>query len=134
MPCDTLAPAAAVSAATPGMVSVSEGSAPVDTDAAVIAAYRGTVCSWKSTTGDTMSLAVGQFDDTSLTKLKNSLVTSSTPVPTYNGEGYFSISGKTGTAEAFVGSYWVVAISDAFVEPGSAEPIVDSAITALNAR
>ncbi|MCU1528760.1 MAG: hypothetical protein JWP75_2523 [Frondihabitans sp.] len=133
IPCDTLVPAATVSSATPGMTAVA-AAAPANTDAAVISSYGGTVCSWKSASGDTMSLAVGQFDDASLTKLKNSLVTSSNPVPTYNGEGYFKLEGKTGTAEAFSGSYWIVAISDTFPEPGGAEPIVDAAISALTKR
>lgn len=133
--CDTLAPAATVSAAYPGMTALSSPDAPKKSDAAVIGSYGGTVCSWKNAAGTTMTLAVGRFSTASLTKLKNSLVTSSNPVPTYNGEGYFSLDGTTGTAEAFTGDYWVVATSadPTFGEPGGAEPLVDAAIAAVSA-
>lgn len=133
--CSTLAPDATVTATYTGMASVASPVAPEKTDAAVIAAYGGTVCQWKSSDA-TMTLAVGQFDDDSLTRLKNSLVRTSNAVPTYQGEGYFSLVDTTGTAEAFSGAYWIVAISDtpAFSEPGGAEPLVDSAIAALTAR
>lgn len=132
--CDTLAPDAAVTAAYAGMAPVTEPDVPAKTDAAVIGAYEGTVCQWKSDTA-VMTLAVGRFDDDSLTRLKNSLIRTSNAVPTYDGEGYFDLVGTTGTAEAFTGSYWVVAVSDdpVFGEPGGAEPLVDAAITALQA-
>jgi hypothetical protein len=133
MPCDTLAPPATVSSTYSGMSALSKPSPPHDSDAAVIGEYGGTVCSWKNTSGTTMTLAVGKFSPISLTKLKNSLVVSSNQVPTYQGEGYFTLSGTTGTAEAFTGDFWVVATSadPIFGEPGGAEPLVDGAITAL---
>ena len=117
------------------MIALSSPAAPKKSDAAVIGSYGGTVCSWKNAAGTTMTLAVGEFAPVSLTRLKNSLVTSSNQVPTYDGEGYFDLDGTTGTAEAFTGSYWVVATSAdaAFSEPGGAEPLVDGAITALKA-
>ncbi|RKR73787.1 hypothetical protein C8E83_0884 [Frondihabitans australicus] len=135
IPCDTLAPASVLTIYS-GMTADAKPKPPAESDAAVIAADDGTVCTWTSSSGDTMTLAVGQYSDASLTRLKNALVTSSQQVPTYAGEGYFSLDGKTGTAEAFTGSYWVVAISDtaAFGEPGGAEPIVDSALGVLKAR
>lgn len=131
--CDELAPEATVTAAYPGMTATSKPRAPKKSDAAVIGSYDGTVCSWKNDSGTTMTLAVGRFSDASLTTLKNSLVTSSNPVPTYQGEGYFDLDGATGTAEAFTGDYWIVATSadPVFAEPGGAEPLVDAAIAAL---
>jgi hypothetical protein len=134
MPCDTLAPAATVSASYAGMSLDTTATPPKDSDAEVIAAYDGTSCTWKDASGETMTLAVGQFGSDSITKLKNGLVTLSNPVPTYNGEGYFQLADDTGTAEAFSGSYWVVAISKTFGEPGTAEPLVDAAIAAVKAR
>lgn len=136
IPCSTLVPQATVSIYQ-GMTADEKPHAPAQSDAAVIAADHGTLCSWTdASTGATMTLAVGQYTDSSLTRLKNALVTSSTQVPTYAGEGYFSLVGKTGTAEAFTGSYWVVAISDtaAFIEPGGAEPVVDAALGVVKAR
>jgi len=133
MPCDTLAPPATVNSTYSGMSVLSQPSPPHDSDAAVIGEYGGTVCSWKNASGTTMTLAVGKFSPISLTKLKNSLVVSSTQVPTYQGEGYFTLAGTTGTAEAFTGDFWVVATSadPIFGEPGGAEPLVDGAIAAL---
>jgi hypothetical protein len=136
IPCSTLVPASAVGIYS-GMAAVSSPRAPSDTDAAAIAADRGTVCSWKDTAaGTTMTVAAGRYSADSITRLKDALVSSSTQVPTYTGEGYFTLSGTTGTAEAFTGPYWVVAISDtpAFGEPGGAEPVVDAALAALAAR
>ncbi|ARC57207.1 hypothetical protein AS850_08975 [Frondihabitans sp. 762G35] len=134
VPCDELAPAAAVSAAYGGMTLDGTPTAPADSDAAVIEAEGGTVCSWTGQAGATMTLAVGSFDKASLTTLKNSLVTTSNPVPTYHGEGYFQLDGTTGIAEAFSDPYWIVALSGTFSEPGAAEPLVDQAISALAAR
>lgn len=136
IPCSTLVPASAVSVYS-GMTADASPTAPPRTDAAVIASDKGTVCSWKDAAdGSTMTVAAGSYSADSLTRLKNALVTSSTQVPTYQGEGYFTLSGTTGTAEAFTKSYWVVAISDtaAFSEPGGAEPVVDAALSALAAR
>ena len=137
MPCTTLAPEATITSAYSGMSADSRAKAPQKTDAAVIKADDGSVCSWTdASTGATMTLAVGEYADASLTKLKNTLVTSSNPVPTYDGEGYFSLDGTVGTADAFADSYWVVAVSNSpvFQEPGGAEPLVDAAISALKAR
>jgi hypothetical protein len=133
LPCATLAPKATVSSTYAGMIALSKAAAPKNSDAAVIGAYGGTVCSWKNASGTTMTLAVGDFSQASLTKLKNSLVVSSNQVPTYNGEGYFTLDGSIGTAEAFTGDFWVVATSDdpIFGEPGGAEPLVDGAIAAV---
>ncbi|AMM21166.1 hypothetical protein AX769_14755 [Frondihabitans sp. PAMC 28766] len=135
--CATLAPSAVMQATYSGMVADSTPVVPANTDAAVIAADKGTACTWKdSSSGATLTLAVGKYSANSVTRLENALVTASQPVPTFSGEGYFSLSGKTGTAEAFTGDYWVVAISDSpvFFEPGGAEPIVDAALAALKAR
>jgi hypothetical protein len=134
VPCDELAPTTSVATSYPGMTADGTPKAPADSDAAVITAEGGTVCSWTGKAGGTMTLAVGSFDTASLTTLKNSLVTTSNPVPTYHGEGYFQLEGTTGTAEAFSDPYWIVAISDQFGEPGAAEPLVDQAIRALAAR
>jgi hypothetical protein len=136
LPCATLVPASALTVYS-GMVADTTPTAPSDSDAAVIAEGKGTVCSWKDAgDGTTMTVAAGSYSADSLTRLKNALVSASTQVPTYSGEGYFTLSGTVGTAEAFTGSYWVVAISDtpAFSEPGGAEPVVDAALAALASR
>ncbi|GAA4265073.1 hypothetical protein [Frondihabitans peucedani] len=134
-PCDQLVPETTIAASYAGMTALTKAAAPAKSDAAVIGAYGGTVCTWKNAAGTTMTLAVGRFSTASLTKLKNSLVVSSNPVPTYRGEGYFDLVGDQGTAEAFTGDYWVVATSadPTFGEPGGAEPLVDAAIASLSA-
>jgi hypothetical protein len=129
--CSDLVPDSTITASYPGMTAVKIPVAPKKTDAAVIVAHDGTVCAWKGSDGKTMTLAVGQFVPDSLTRLKNTLITTSNPVPTYKVEGYFQLSGSTGTADAFPDPYWVVAISTSFAEPGDAEPLVDAAVTSL---
>ena len=52
-------------------------------------------------------------------------------VPTYGDEAYFSVADGVGTAIVFDRSYWLVATSVAFFEPGDATEIVESALSAL---
>jgi len=100
--------------------------------AAQVATQKGLTCGWvNQTSGDLIEVAVAHLPAAHLTELKNTLVTTSHSVPTYNVEGYFLLNGKTGEAQAFSDPYWIVATSTAFFEPGDAQPIVAAGIAVL---
>ena len=100
--------------------------------AAEVARQHGLTCGWvNQTSGEVIEIAVANLPEAHLTDLKNTLVTTSHSVPTYDVEGYFILNGSTGEAQAFSDPYWIVATSTAFFEPGDAEPLVKAAIAAL---
>ncbi|GAA4665746.1 hypothetical protein [Frondihabitans cladoniiphilus] len=133
--CTALVPSSAVGGAAlatayPGMTPTTPAKDPLG-DAGVVADASGRVCTWNTTDGHPITVAVGSFDDSTLTRVKNGLVTTSNSVPTYGVEGYFALVEKTGIAEAFTGSYWIVATSKSFVEPGSAQPLMAQVLSTL---
>jgi hypothetical protein len=109
------------------------------TDSATIVADNGIACLWvQQTSGQVIEVAVANLPDEQLTHLKNDFVTNSMSVPTYGDptkiEGYFlpgATDGDAGQVDVFSGPYWISIDSDAFVEPGDAVPIVDSALAGL---
>lgn len=105
------------------------------TPAATIAAQRGRVCQFRSTGDDatTITLAVADLPEKSLTNLKDALFERGGSVPTYRVEGYFSFADGVGRADAFADPYWITAQSTLFTEPGGAQPVIDAARSALQA-
>lgn len=100
--------------------------------AAEVKAQKGLTCAWvNQTSGELIEVAAANLPEAHLTDLKNTLVTTSNSVPTYEVEGYFKLNGSTGEAQAFSDPYWIVATSTAFFEPGDAQPIVAAAIAGL---
>jgi hypothetical protein len=100
--------------------------------AAKILGLNGLACSWiNQTSGDTISVSVANLPDSTLTDIKNGLVSTSNSVPTYEVEGYFTVAGGVGAANAFSGSYWISASSADFGEPGDAAPIIAAALSGL---
>jgi hypothetical protein len=98
-------------------------------------AYQGVACRWQNqTSGDNIDVSVADLDEASLTALKNAAFADSEMVPTYGDEAYFTAGANgVGTAIVFQGSFWVVAESPMFLEPGDAKPVIDSVLTALAA-
>lgn len=97
-----------------------------------IADWEGVACGWKNqTSGDIIEIAVAKPPASELEGLKNAAISASNPVPTYGTppavEGYFE-AGTTGQVQIFRGSYWVVAESAAFLEPGDAAPLMQSVL------
>jgi hypothetical protein len=89
-------------------------------------------CAWKNqTSGQVVQVAVAKPPASQLEGLKNAAITTSKPVPTYGVppqvEGYFE-PGTSGQVQIFRGSYWVVAESGAFFEPGDAAPLMQSVL------
>ena len=103
------------------------------TPAASALQYGGVACRWTNdTNGQNIDVSVAQLDDDSLTALKNTAYADSEMVPTYGDEAYFTVGGDgVGVAQVFQGSYWIVAASPVFFEPGDATEIIESVIQAL---
>jgi hypothetical protein len=100
---------------------------------AQIAAQDGRVCTWRSTADDsvTVTVAVAHLPSEQLTQLEDALFDQGGSVPTYTVEGYFSLHGKTGRADAFAGPYWIHTASTLYTEPGTAQPVVDAVRAAV---
>ncbi|WP_144765342.1 hypothetical protein [Curtobacterium sp. 9128] len=105
-----------------------KGSAP-----ARIAQQNGRVCVFHevSDTSTTITVAVADLPEKSLTTLKDALYERGGSVPTYRVEGYFSLTDDVGRADAFADPYWITTSSTLFTEPGSAQPVVDAVREAL---
>lgn len=98
------------------------------TPAATIAKHRGRVCRFAATDdpATTITLAVANLPEKSLTNLKDALYGRGGSVPTYRVEGYFSLTDGVGRADAFADPYWITATSTLFTEPGGAQPVIDA--------
>jgi hypothetical protein len=96
--------------------------------AARIAQQRGRVCHWTAAddASTTITLAVADLPEKSLTNLKDALYERGGSVPTYRVEGYFSLTDGVGRADAFADPYWITATSTLFTEPGGAQPVIDA--------
>ena len=100
--------------------------------AATAKSEKGIACRWQNqTSGDTIDVSVAHLDAASIEALKNAAVEKSTMVPTYGDEAYFSVSGGVGTAIVFQGTYWLVATSVDFAEPGDPADLITAALGAL---
>jgi hypothetical protein len=101
-------------------------------DAALIASYQGVACGWiNNSSGATIEIAVAHLGPADIEKLKNALVLTTSPVPTYGGVDYFEHKDDLGTANVFSGDYWILARSVEFFEPGDAAPLVAAVKSAL---
>ncbi|MFJ3382706.1 MULTISPECIES: hypothetical protein [unclassified Curtobacterium] len=96
--------------------------------AARIAEQRGRVCVFDEVADSsvTITVAVADLPEKSLTNLKDALYERGGSVPTYTVEGYFSLTDDVGRADAFADPYWITTSSTLFTEPGSAQPVVDA--------
>jgi hypothetical protein len=104
------------------------------TPAARIAEQRGRVCHFRSTEdrATTITFAVADLPEKSLTNLKDALYERGGSVPTYRVEGYFALADDgVGRADAFADPYWITATSTLFTEPGGAQPVIDAVHAAL---
>lgn len=100
-----------------------------------IADWQGVACAWHDkTSGDVIQVAVARPPASALEGLKNSAITASNPVPTYGVppqvEGYFA-PGSSGQVQIFRGSYWIVADSTVFQEPGDAAPLMEKVLESV---
>jgi hypothetical protein len=130
--CDELVSAQTIYDFNPNFGLVDDWAPEAGTDAARAVDLQGVACRWQNqTSGDTIDLSVASLPEAELEALKNAAVLESTMVPTYGEEAYFSVADGVGTAIVFERSYWLVATSGYFFEPGDAADIVNAALSAL---
>ncbi len=99
------------------------------TPAARIVQQRGRACQFREVSDPsvTISFAVADLPEKSLTNLKDALYQRGGSVPTYTVEGYFDLADDgVGRADAFADPYWITASSTLFTEPGGAQPVMDA--------
>ena len=94
--------------------------------------WQGVACAYlNQTSGDVIQIAVAKPPSDVMESLKNTAITTAKPVPTYGTpptvEGYFK-PGEAGQVQIFRGSYWIVAESTSFFEPGDAAPLMQSVL------
>ncbi len=131
--CDELVPADTVYLYNPNFTSVDDFTPEDGTAAASALTYQGVACRWQNdTSGDTIDVSVAQLDDDTLTALKNAAFADSEMVPTYGEEAYFVVDSGVGAAQVFQGSFWIVAESPVFFEPGDATEIIQSVLAAVD--
>jgi len=133
IPCSELVTAQAMYDFNPNFSLLDSWTPNPGSAAADALAADGVACRWKNdTNGEVIDVSVASFDSATLDELASSTYSHSTMVPTYGGdEAYFEVTDNVGEAVVFDGSYWVVATSSYFLEPGDAEPIVAAALSAL---
>ncbi len=130
--CDTLVSPEAIYAFNPNFALLPEPVADAGPLAERVQAELGTVCSWQHlSSGDILTVAVANLPAETLLTVQNDAFEASTMVPTYGEEGYFTAREGVGEAQTFAGSYWIVATSPAFLEPGDAVDIISAATSAL---
>ena len=89
---------------------------------------QGVACRWEnSTSGVTIDVAVAQPAPGRIDGLK-----ADAGAAAAGFDGYFAVTGGTGTAQVFSGSYWATLSSPAFFESGDAVQLVAEVRAALN--
>ena len=133
--CDQLVPPDTLFVYNPNFGAIDDFTPPAGSPAASALTYQGVACRWQNATnGQNIDVSVAQLDDDTLTALKNAAFAESEMVPTYGDEAYFTVNDDSiGVAQVFQGSYWIVAESPVFFEPGDATEIVQSVINGLGA-
>jgi hypothetical protein len=130
--CDELVSADTLYLYNPNFGPIDDFTPQTGSAAASALSHDGVACRWQNqTNGQNIDVSVAQLDDEALTALKNAAFEDSEMVPTYGDEAYFVVDGDVGIAQVFQGSYWIVAESSVFFEPGDATEIVQSVLTAL---
>jgi len=132
IPCDALITPDDMYAFNPNFGLINTWTPKPGSAAATAKSEQGIACRWQNeTSSDIIDISVAHLDAASIESLKNAAVEKSTMVPTYGDEAYFSVSGGTGTAIVFQGTYWLVASSVYFAEPGDPADLITAALSAL---
>ncbi|CAN5492965.1 hypothetical protein BH09ACT4_BH09ACT4_24720 [soil metagenome] len=130
--CDQLVSADTLFVYNPNFGPIDDFAPPVGSPAATAVSSGGVACRWQNqTSGDNIDISVAQLDENSLTALKNQAFDESEMVQTYGDEAYFTVADGVGVAQVFQGSFWIVAASPVFFEPGDATEVINSVIAAL---
>lgn len=104
---------------------------PAGSNAARVAASKGTVCNWvQQTSGETFIMAVAKPAPAELEKLRTAAA-NGTAVSGLGDAAYFATGPSGGEAQVFAGKYWVVASSAAFYDAETARPLIKAALSSL---
>ena len=99
--------------------------------AATIVEHGGTACGWVNlTSGEKLTVAVGEFAPTRLAALREERAARATAVSDFGATGYFTANDGIGQADAFSDPYWITASSSWFGAPADAEVLVATALEA----
>ncbi|MFM6973763.1 MAG: iron ABC transporter ATP-binding protein [Agromyces sp.] len=95
----------------------------------------GVACGWvNQTSGEKFAVGVAKPDEATQATVANQAAAQYQAVPTYGTtgiEGYFGVQSGVGVATVFANGYWIVFVSEAFVEPGDAAHLVEGALSNL---
>lgn len=95
--------------------------------AATAIAAQGVACRWEnSTSGVVIDVSVAKPAPSKLESLKSDAGSAASSF-----DGYFAVSGGTGTAQVFSGAYWATLSSAAFFEAADASDLVANVKAAL---
>jgi hypothetical protein len=130
MTCDEVLTADDVYSLNPNL-SPDPGYAPTSDTAVTATTYNGLSCGWlNNSSGAVLEVSIALPNETLANSLKDTALTTGGIVPTYGSppevEGYFSA--ETTTAQVFTRGYWVSFIDASMIEPGDAEPVLNSVL------
>ena len=108
-------------------------SAAAGSSAAAIVEHGGTACGWVNlTSGDKLSVAVGEFAPETLDPLRAERADTADATSDFGAGGYFVVTSGTGQADVFSGPYWITASSTWFLSTADAVDIVEAAVSATD--
>lgn len=92
----------------------------------------GIACGWlNQTSAVTYSVAVAQLAPPGLTILRDA-ARASESVALPSAEGYFTVNNAGGTAQVFIGDYWVIIESPEFIAAGDPSTLIEALIASLS--
>lgn len=92
----------------------------------------GIACGWlNQTSAVTYAVAVAQLESPGLAVLYDAASAPPGAVALTNADGFFTVSSAGGTAQAFLGGYWVVIESPSFIAPSDVDELVQMVTAAL---
>lgn len=93
----------------------------------------GIACGWlNQTSAVTYSVAVAQLDSVGIAYLRDAASSQSSAVPLVNADGFFTVGNDGGTAQAFIGAYWVIIESQEFIAPGDVNALLEAVSISLS--
>ena len=104
--------------------------------AATAVEFNGLACGWMNqSSNEIIEISVVAPNDVLLNQAKDAAIAQSNPVPTYGNapavEGFFTATAGAGEAQVFTDTYWVVAQSVVFFEPGDAQGLLGTVLSRL---
>ncbi|MFO7690571.1 MAG: iron ABC transporter ATP-binding protein [Cryobacterium sp.] len=98
--------------------------------------FAGLACGWMNqSSNEIIEISVVAPNEVLMNQAKDAAIEQSNPVPTYGNapaiEGFFTAAAGPGEAQVFTDTYWVVAHSAVFFEPGDAQGLLGTVVSRL---